>query len=51
MQLNELGLLTTSGKDWLEVAAEVDYNEVAKLAADASGNVYTDADGNPYIFR
>ena len=51
MQLNELGVLTTSGKDWLEVAAEVDYNEVAKLAADASGNVYTDADGNPYIFR
>lgn len=50
-RLDELVLGDTQKDNYVETCFDYDYKDEYKVATDASGNVYVDANGNPFIFN
>lgn len=50
-RLSDLTMGDTQKDNYVETCFDYDYKEEYKVATDASGNVYTDENGNPFIFN
>ena len=50
-RLSDLIMGDTQKDNYVETCFEYDYKEQYKVATDASGNTYTDENGNPFIFN
>lgn len=50
-RIDEVTLGNTDRDNYIETCFDYDYKEEYKVAADASGNVYVDENGNPFIFN
>ena len=50
-RLDELVLGDTQKDNFVETCFDYDYKDEYKVATDASGNVYVDENGNPFIFN
>lgn len=50
-RLDSLIIGSTQKDDYIETCFDYDYKEQYKVATDASGNTYTDENGNPFIFN
>lgn len=49
--LSKTGIGNSYNDSWLSTYVTAEPKEAHKIATDASGNIYTDAKGNPYIFN
>lgn len=50
-RLSDLVMGDTQKDNYVETCFDYDYKEQYKVATDESGNVYTDENGNPFIFN
>ena len=50
-RLSDLTMGDTQKDNYVATVFDYDYKEEYKVATDASGNVYTDENGNPFIFN
>ena len=50
-RIDEVTLGNTNRDNYIETCFDYDYKDEYKVATDASGNVYVDENGNPFIFN
>lgn len=49
--LSDTGIGNSYNDSWMSIYLDAEPKEAHKIATDANGNIYTDQNGNPYIFN